>query len=177
MRFRIDGVLHDVMTVPRRMAAGVVSRVKIMAELDIAERRLPQDGRIGLVVDGHRVDLRVVTLPSVHGESIVLRMLDKAIVVMRPRRARHADARARALRARACSQTHGAVLVTGPTGSGKSTTLYAALSMLNTPEKNIITIEDPVEYQCRGINQVQVSAKAGLTFAAACARWCAPTPT
>jgi len=165
VRFRIDGVLQDVTTVPRKMAAGVVSRVKIMAELDISERRLPQDGRVGLTVDGHHVDLRVVTLPSVHGESIVMRILDKDSVVMELEKLGMADDDRERFE-RAFHETYGAVLVTGPTGSGKSTTLYAALQALNTPEKNIITVEDPVEYQVEGITQVQVAVKAGLTFAA-----------
>jgi type IV pilus assembly protein PilB len=164
VRFRIDGVLQDITTVPRRMAAGVVSRIKIMAELDIAERRLPQDGRVGLVVDGRHIDLRVVTLPSVHGEGIVMRVLDKASVVVELNKLGMADAERERFE-RACRQTHGAVLVTGPTGSGKSTTLYAALQLLNTPEKNIITVEDPVEYEMAGLTQVQVSSKVGLTFA------------
>jgi type IV pilus assembly protein PilB len=164
VRFRIDGVLQDVTSVPRRMAAGAVSRVKIMAELDIAEKRLPQDGRVGLVVDGRHVDLRVVTLPSVHGEGIVMRVLDKASVVVSLDRLGMGDHERDRFEA-ACRETHGAVLVTGPTGSGKSTTLYAALQLLNTPEKNIITVEDPVEYEMSGLTQVQVSTKTGLTFA------------
>jgi type IV pilus assembly protein PilB len=164
VRFRIDGVLQDITTVPRRMAAGVVSRIKIMAELNIAEKRLPQDGRVGLVVDGRHVDLRVVTLPSVHGEGVVMRVLDKASVVVELDKLGMADPERERFE-RACEQTHGAVLVTGPTGSGKSTTLYAALKMLNTPEKNIITIEDPVEYEMDGLTQVQVATKVGLTFA------------
>jgi type IV pilus assembly protein PilB len=164
VRFRIDGVLSDITTVPRRMAAGAVSRVKIMAELDIAERRLPQDGRIGLVVDGRHVDLRVVTLPSVHGEGIVMRVLDKSNVVVELDKLGMADQQRERFE-KSCRETHGAVLVTGPTGSGKSTTLYAALQMLNTPEKNIITVEDPVEYEMSGLTQLQVSNKTGLTFA------------
>jgi type IV pilus assembly protein PilB len=164
VRVRIDGILQDITTVPRRMAAGVVSRVKIMAELDISERRLPQDGRVSLTVDGRHVDLRVVTLPSVHGESIVMRILDKDSVVMKLEKLGMADTERERFE-RAFHETHGAVLVTGPTGSGKSTTLYAALLALNTPEKNIITVEDPVEYQLEGITQVQVSTKVGLTFA------------
>jgi type IV pilus assembly protein PilB len=164
VRLRIDGVLQDVTTVPRRMAAGVVSRIKIMAELNIAEKRLPQDGRVGLVVDGRHVDLRVVTLPSVHGEGVVMRVLDKASVVVELDKLGMADAERERFE-RACQQTHGAVLVTGPTGSGKSTTLYGALKLLNTPEKNIITVEDPVEYEMAGLTQVQVAAKVGLTFA------------
>jgi type IV pilus assembly protein PilB len=165
VRFRVDGVLQEITTIPRSMALGVVSRVKIMADLDIAERRLPQDGRVGLTVDGRHIDLRVVTLPSVHGESIVMRILDKDSVVMKLDRLGIADGE-RERFGGAILETYGAVLVTGPTGSGKSTTLYAALQTLNTPEKNIITVEDPVEYQVAGITQVQVSPKAGLTFAA-----------
>jgi type IV pilus assembly protein PilB len=164
VRFRVDGVLADVTTVQRRMAAGVISRIKIMAELNIAEKRMPQDGRIGLVVDGRHVDLRVVTLPSVHGEGAVMRVLDKASVVVELDKLGMADSE-RLRFERACRETHGAVLVTGPTGSGKSTTLYAALQMLNTPEKNIITVEDPVEYEMVGLTQVQVAPKVGLTFA------------
>jgi type IV pilus assembly protein PilB len=165
VRFRVDGVLLDVTTVPRRMAAGAISRIKIMAELNIAEKRLPQDGRVGLVIDGRHVDLRVVTLPSVLGESIVMRVLDKASVVVKLEKLGMADTERERFE-RACHETHGAVLVTGPTGSGKSTTLYAALMMLNTPEKNIITVEDPVEYEMSGLTQVQVANKVGLTFAA-----------
>jgi type IV pilus assembly protein PilB len=164
VRFRIDGVLVETTTIPRRMVSGVVSRVKIMSELDIAERRVPQDGRVGLTIDGHHVDLRVVTLPTVHGESVVMRILDKGSVVMElDRLGFGADDRSRF--ERAVKQSYGAVLVTGPTGSGKSTTLYTALGVINTPEKNIITIEDPVEYQVAGITQVQVNPKAGLGFA------------
>jgi type IV pilus assembly protein PilB len=164
VRFRVDGVLQDVTTVPRRMAPGVISRIKIMAELNIAEKRLPQDGRVGLAVDGRHIDLRVVTLPSVHGESIVMRVLDKASVVVKLEKLGMAEADRQRFE-RACGETHGAVLVTGPTGSGKSTTLYAALTLLNTPEKNIITVEDPVEYEISGLTQVQVAPKVGLTFA------------
>ncbi len=165
VRYRVDGVLADVTSVQRRMAAGVISRIKIMAELNIAEKRLPQDGRVGLVVDGRHVDLRVVTLPSVHGEGIVMRVLDKQSVVVELDKLGMADPERERFE-HACRETHGAVLVTGPTGSGKSTTLYAALQMLNTPEKNIITVEDPVEYEMAGLTQVQVSSKVGLTFAA-----------
>jgi type IV pilus assembly protein PilB len=164
VRFRVDGVLSETTTIPRRMVLGVISRVKIMADLDIAERRVPQDGRVGLTIDGHQVDLRVVTLPSVHGESAVMRILDKGSVVMELAKLGMADEPYRRF-SRAFTQAYGAVLVTGPTGSGKSTTLYAALGEINTPEKNIITIEDPVEYQVGGITQVQVNTKAGLTFA------------
>jgi len=165
VRFRVDGVLHDATTVPRRMAGGVISRVKIMAEMNIAERRMPQDGRVGLTVDRRHIDLRVVTLPSVHGEAIVMRVLDKESVVTSLDKLGFSDTDRNRFE-RACHETHGAVLVTGPTGSGKSTTLYAALQMLNTPEKNIITVEDPVEYEMEGLTQLQVAAKHGLTFAA-----------
>jgi type IV pilus assembly protein PilB len=164
VRFRIDGVLNTSTTVPRRMTAGVISRIKIMADLDIAERRIPQDGRVGLQVDGHHVDLRVVTLPSVHGEGVVMRILDKDSVRMDLDRLGMAE-QERTRFSRSIRQAYGAVLVTGPTGSGKSTSLYAALTEINTPEKNIITIEDPVEYQLEGITQVQTNPRAGLTFA------------
>jgi type IV pilus assembly protein PilB len=164
VRFRIDGVLRDVTMIPRRMAAGVVSRVKIMAELDIAERRLPQDGRVGLTVDGHRVDLRVVTVPTVRGEGVIMRILDKEAVVMDLAQLGMAPSELKRFH-RAYTQSHGAVLVTGPTGSGKSTTLYAALGVASTPDHHIVTIEDPVEYQLEGITQIQVNPKAGLTFA------------
>jgi type IV pilus assembly protein PilB len=164
VRFRVDGVLHDSATIPRRMVSGVISRVKIISELDIAEKRVPQDGRVGLNIDGHHVDLRVVTLPSVHGESIVMRVLDTSSIVAEMS-SLGMGATDRERFERACRQAHGAVLVTGPTGSGKSTSLYAALGHINTPEKNIITIEDPVERQVDGITQVQINPKAGLTFA------------
>ena len=164
VRFRIDGVLIETTVIPKRMVSGVVSRVKIMADLDIAERRVPQDGRVSLTIDGHHVDLRVVTLPSVHGESIVMRILDKDSVVMNLDLLGMGDDD-RTRFTKAFTQAFGAVLVTGPTGSGKSTTLYAALGEINTPEKNIITIEDPVEYQVEGITQVQTNPKAGLSFA------------
>ncbi len=163
VRFRVDGVLSETTSVPKRMVLGVISRVKIMCDLDIAERRLPQDGRIGLAVDGRQIDLRVVTLPSVHGEAVVMRILDKEAVVMDLDRLGMGEGDRDRFR-RSVGRSHGAVLATGPTGSGKSTTLYAALSELNTPEKNIITIEDPVEYQLGGITQVQVNPRAGLHF-------------
>jgi type IV pilus assembly protein PilB len=157
-------VLTDEMSVPRRMVAGVVSRIKIMGDLDIAERRIPQDGRVGLTVEGRHVDIRVVTIPSVMGESVVLRILDKEALALELDKLGFQDHELNRFR-RAFNRAHGSVLTTGPTGSGKSTSLYAALIELNTPEKNIITIEDPVEYQIKGITQVQVNNKAGLTFA------------
>ncbi|MGI8556934.1 MAG: GspE/PulE family protein [Solirubrobacteraceae bacterium] len=164
VRFRVDGVLYDVTSVPRRMAAGVISRVKIMSDLDISERRVPQDGRVGLSVDGRHVDLRIVSMPTVHGESIVIRILDKESVVMELDKLGMSEPE-RVPFELAFAQAYGAVLVTGPTGSGKSTTLYAALSAISTPEKNVITIEDPVEYELPGVTQLQVNTKAGLTFA------------
>jgi type IV pilus assembly protein PilB len=164
VRMRIDGVLSDETTVPKRMVSGVVSRIKIMADLDIAERRIPQDGRVGLTIEGRHVDVRVVTLPSVHGESVVLRILDKENARLELETLGMQEEELRRFR-RAFNRAHGAVLVTGPTGSGKSTSLYAALSELNEPEKSIVTIEDPVEYQIEGITQLQVNPKAGLTFA------------
>jgi type IV pilus assembly protein PilB len=164
VRFRIDGVLQDSATVPRRMVSGVISRVKIMSDLDIAERRVPQDGRVGITLDGHHVDLRIVSLPSVHGESIVMRILDTSEGIPELGKLGFADDERERFE-KAFRQAYGAVLVTGPTGSGKSTSLYAALGEVNTPEKNIITIEDPVERQIDGITQVQVNTRAGLTFA------------
>jgi type IV pilus assembly protein PilB len=164
VRMRVDGVLTQATTVPKRMVAGVVSRIKIMSDLDISERRIPQDGRVGLTIEGRQVDIRVVTVPTVHGEKVVLRILDKqklSFELDKLGMQEHEVGRFR----RAFHQSYGAVLATGPTGSGKSTSLYAALTELNTPEKNIITIEDPVEYQLAGVTQVQVNPKAGLTFA------------
>jgi type IV pilus assembly protein PilB len=164
VRFRVDGVVFDSTTVPRHLVSGLVSRIKIMAELDISEKRLPQDGRIGLSVDGHYVDLRVATLPVVRGESVVMRILDKTQVVVELDRL-GMDAPERDRFRHAIHGTHGAVLVTGPTGSGKTTTLYAAMNEVNSPEKTLITVEDPVEYELDGVKQVQVHPKGGLTFA------------
>jgi type IV pilus assembly protein PilB len=164
VRFRVDGVLAETTTIPRRMTPGVVSRVKIMGDLDISERRIPQDGRTSMSIDGHSVDIRIVTLPSAGGEGIVMRILDKEqIVLSLDSLGMRGDSRDRF--EAGFHQSYGAVLVTGPTGSGKSTTLYAALNALNSVEKNIITIEDPVEYQIPGINQIGVNPKSGLTFA------------
>jgi type IV pilus assembly protein PilB len=161
--FRVDGVLTPAATVRRRMATGVVSRIKIMADLDISEKRVPQDGRFGLTVDGRRVDIRVVTLPLVNGEGAVMRILDRGVVVgelaslgMQDEEQSRFDA--------AIHRPNGAVLVTGPTGSGKSTTLYAALNALNDGDRSILTIEDPVEQRIAGIKQMQIAPKAGVTF-------------
>ncbi|MCB0876185.1 MAG: Flp pilus assembly complex ATPase component TadA [Solirubrobacterales bacterium] len=164
VRFRVDGVLNEAARVPRRMVSGVISRIKIMSELDIAEKRVPQDGRVAVNVNDRRIDLRVVTVPTERGEGATIRILDKTEAI------RTLDelglfGEARAQFTDAYNQAYGAVLVTGPTGSGKSTTLYSALQELNSVDKNIITIEDPVEYQMPGINQMGVNRKAGLDFA------------
>jgi type IV pilus assembly protein PilB len=164
VRMRVDGVLTESMTVPQRLVSGVVSRIKIMSDLDISVRRLPQDGRVGLTVEGRQVDVRVVTLPSVHGETVVLRILDKESIRLELEKLGMAEQELTRFRS-SFTRAHGAVLATGPTGSGKSTTLYGALRELHSPEKNIITIEDPVEYQINGITQLQVNHKSGLTFA------------
>ncbi len=161
--FRVDGVLAPAATVKRKMAMGVVSRIKIMADLDISEKRVPQDGRFALTVDGRRVDIRVVTLPLVYGEGVVLRILDKGNVVHGLDSLGMPDD-ALAQFAAAIAKPNGAVLVTGPTGSGKSTTLYAALHGLNDGERSILTIEDPVEQRIAGIKQMQIAPKAGVTF-------------
>jgi type IV pilus assembly protein PilB len=165
VRYRVDGVLYEAAVIPEKIVPAVVSRVKILSDLDIAERRIPQDGRVSMESDGKHIDLRVATLPCSFGENVVMRILDSSkarieleALGMLPQALERFE--------HAFSQAHGAVLVTGPTGSGKSTSLYAALNQLNTIEKNIITIEDPVEYQLEGITQVQVNNKAGLSFAA-----------
>jgi type IV pilus assembly protein PilB len=165
VRFRVDGVLYEAARVPKRMIPGVISRVKIMSELDIAEKRVPQDGRVSVNVEGRRVDLRVTTLPTQRGEGATVRILDRE-QALRSLDELGMDGDGRARFQEAFAKAHGAVLVTGPTGSGKSTTLYAALAELNAVESNIITIEDPVEYRIEGVNQINVNRKAGLTFAA-----------
>jgi type IV pilus assembly protein PilB len=164
VRYRIDGVLLEAATLPASIVPTIISRIKILGDLDIAERRIPQDGRVTMDIEAHRIDIRVVTLPTAHGESVVMRILDSSNAKIELDQLGMLP-QARERFTKAFSQAHGAVLVTGPTGSGKSTSLYAALNQLNTIEKNIITIEDPVEYQMDGISQVQVNPKAGLTFA------------
>jgi type IV pilus assembly protein PilB len=164
VRYRVDGVLHDATTVPRRMVAGVVSRLKIMGNLDIAEKRIPQDGRVGLSVGGHPIDLRMASLPSVKGEKMVLRILDKEQAQIGLETLGMQEDTLARFRA-GFTRAYGATFVTGPTGSGKTTSLYGALNMINTPERNVITIEDPVEYQLQGLTQIQINPKAGLTFA------------
>ena len=164
VRQRVDGVLQETTTIPRRMVPGVISRIKIMGELDISEKRLPQDGRVSLAVEGRAVDIRIVTMPAVHGEGAVMRLLDKdSALISLDALGMEGEIRARV--EHGIAGAHGAVLATGPTGSGKSTTLYAALNELNSIDRNIITIEDPVEYQMAGVNQIQVNPKANLTFA------------
>jgi general secretion pathway protein E len=165
VRYRIDGVLFDAEAPPKRLKAAITSRIKIMAELNIAERRLPQDGRIRMNLQGRRLDVRVSTIPTIHGESVVMRILDRAAILL-PFEKLGFDAATQRHIDRLINLPHGMLLVTGPTGSGKTTTLYAALDKINSPEKKIITIEDPVEYQLRGVNQIHVKPKIGLTFAA-----------
>ncbi|MFT3709563.1 MAG: type II secretion system ATPase GspE [Archangium sp.] len=164
VRFRIDGVLQNVIKPPKRAQNSILSRVKIMAQLNIAEKRLPQDGRIKIKLAGRDIDIRVSTIPTVHGESIVMRLLDKSATLldlgeigMNPQILKSIDELIR--------RAHGIMLVTGPTGSGKTTTLYGALTRINTPEVKILTVEDPVEYQLKGINQMPLNPKIGLTFA------------
>ena len=164
VRFRVDGVLREAAHVPKRMVNAVVSRVKIMSDLNIAEKRVPQDGRVSVTVEDRRVDLRVTTLPTQRGEGATIRILDKDNA-QRSLDELGMDGSARGRFEDAFQQAYGAVLVTGPTGSGKSTTLYAALQDLNEVEQNIVTIEDPVEYRLPGINQINVNRKAGLDFA------------
>ena len=164
VRFRVDGVMQEVESPPRRLSAAVISRIKIMANLDIAERRLPQDGRIKLSVKSKEIDLRVSTVPTMHGESVVMRVLDKGGVPLNFDTLGFDPATLSCFSTRS-TQPHGIVLVTGPTGSGKTTTLYTALQLLNKPDVKILTVEDPVEYQMEGINQIQVKPQIGLTFA------------
>jgi type IV pilus assembly protein PilB len=166
IRYRVDGVLHEVMRSPKNVQAGLISRLKVMADINIAERRIPQDGRISLNVGGKSVDLRVATLPTVFGEKVVIRVLDKSSVLLRLEDLGFLEEAYKSFEV-AFTKPNGAILVTGPTGSGKSTTLYATLNQINSPERNIITVEDPVEYRLAGINQVQVNNRAGLTFASA----------
>jgi general secretion pathway protein E len=164
VRFRIDGVLHSVIKPPRRYQNAIISRVKIMAQLNIAEKRLPQDGRIKIKLAGRDIDIRVSTIPTIHGESIVMRLLDKNATLLDLAEIGMGEA----IVARVdelIHRSHGILLVTGPTGSGKTTTLYGALSRINTPEVKILTVEDPVEYQLKGINQMPINQKIGLTFA------------
>ncbi|MBG0813111.1 GspE/PulE family protein [Planomonospora sp. ID82291] len=165
VRYRIDGVLHEIDTVPKHVQSALTSRLKIMSNVDITERRVPQNGRITVMVNGRKVDLRTATLPTVWGEKIVLRVLDTGSINLKLDSLGFTEDNHRRF-AGSFAKPHGMVLVTGPTGSGKSTTLYATLTTISKPTVNIITVEDPVEYRLPGINQVQVDTKAGLTFAA-----------
>jgi general secretion pathway protein E len=164
VRYRIDGVLHDVDSPPRTMSAAVISRIKLMAKLNIAERRLPQDGRIKIRLVGREIDLRVSSLPTLYGESVVMRILDRQSIKIDLGTLGMPEDVLKKF-SHMIAQPHGLLLVTGPTGSGKTTTLYGALDKINSPELKIITIEDPVEYQLRGVNQIHVRSQIGLTFA------------
>ncbi len=164
IRFRIDGVLREILRPKRKLASLLVSRIKVMARLDIAEKRLPQDGRITLRIGGRSVDVRVSTMPANHGERVVLRLLDKNNVRLELKQL-GMTARNRELLAQLIRKPHGIILVTGPTGSGKTTTLYAALSEINSRDRNILTVEDPIEYDLEGIGQTQVNARVDMTFA------------
>jgi len=164
VRYRIDGILHDIESVPKKLQAAIVSRIKILAKLNIAERRLPQDGRIRIKVGEKEIDIRVSTIPVLYGESVVMRLLDKESIVIdldllgfSPQTLSAFD--------QLIKKPNGIMLVTGPTGSGKTTTLYGALDKINSPDKKIITVEDPVEYQLKGVNQIQVKPQIGLNFA------------
>ena len=164
LRYRIDGILHELEPPPKRLSSAITTRIKIMSKLDISERRLPQDGRIKLKILGKDIDMRVSTLPTLHGESVVMRILDRGNLVLDLSQMGFPEKELQQIQS-LIKKPYGKFLVTGPTGSGKTTTLYAALSKINTPDKKIITIEDPVEYQMRGINQIHVKSQIGLNFA------------
>ncbi len=164
VRFRIDGVLYDMLRPPKRFQSSTISRVKIMAGMNIAEKRLPQDGRIRIKMAGKDIDIRVSVIPTAHGERIVMRLLDRSQVILQLNEIGIVGDKLDTIR-KLINMPHGILLETGPTGSGKTTTLYAALSEINTPDKNIITVEDPIEYQLKGIGQIQVNSKIDLTFA------------
>jgi type IV pilus assembly protein PilB len=166
VRFRIDGVLHEIMRSPKNIQSGVISRLKIMSDINIAERRIPQDGRLSVTVNQKKIDLRVATLPTVWGEKVVMRVLDNSTAMLRLSDLGFRDENYERY-AVSFTKPYGMILVTGPTGSGKSTTLYATLNIVSKPEINVITVEDPVEYRIPGINQVQTNTKAGLSFASA----------
>jgi len=166
VRYRIDGVLHEMQRSPKQIQSGVISRLKIMSDIDIAERRKPQDGRMSVVHNGRKIDLRVATLPTVWGEKVVMRILDNSTASLDLRELSFLEDNFEVYH-ESYTKPYGMILVTGPTGSGKSTTLYATLNAVSKPEINVITVEDPVEYRLAGINQVQVNPKAGLTFASA----------
>jgi type IV pilus assembly protein PilB len=162
--FRVDGMLDSAVTIPRRMSVGVVSRLKVMSNLDIAERRTPQDGRVSLLIDGHEIDLRIVTLPTVYGEAVVARILDSSSAPVGLEQVGMLENDRRNVEA-AMARPYGGVLVTGPTGSGKSTTLYSCLAHVNNGTRTIVTVEDPVEYRMDGVKQMAINVKAKMTFA------------
>ena len=164
IRYRIDGILYNVLSPPKRLQSSLLSRIKIMAGMNIAEKRLPQDGRIGLKMGGREIDIRVSDVPTAHGERLVLRLLDKSSLLLNLEDI-GLSAEGLSTMGRLIQMAHGIVLVTGPTGSGKTTTLYSGLNKINSSDKNIITIEDPIEYQMKGIGQIQVNPKINLTFA------------
>ena len=164
IRYRIDGILHDMESPPKNLQAAVISRIKIMSKLNIAERRLPQDGRIKLRVQGKQIDFRISSLPTLFGESVVMRILDSESITFDLDHLGFPKNNLQAFE-NLIARPHGIILVTGPTGSGKTTTLYSALNKINAPDKKIITVEDPIEYQLHGVNQVQVKSAIGLTFA------------
>ena len=164
IRFRVDGILHDVLSLPKRLHPAIASRIKVMAMLNIAEKRLPQDGRIGIKLGDHSVDLRISTVPTVNGERVVMRILDKSSVLIGLEELGFYPDDLDTME-RLIKQEHGIILMTGPTGSGKTTSLYSMLSRINSPDKNILTIEDPIEYQLKGIGQIPVNIKVGLSFA------------
>ncbi|MFT5444996.1 MAG: general secretion pathway protein E [Gammaproteobacteria bacterium] len=164
VRYRVDGVLRDAEAPPTHSTAAVISRIKVLAKLNIAERRLPQDGRIKLRIEGREIDMRISTVPTMHGESVVMRILDKGAVPLNFGELGFSGSILRSVESM-LAEPHGVILVTGPTGSGKTTTLYAALNGLNSPEHKILTVEDPVEYQLEGVNQIQVRPDIGLSFA------------
>jgi len=164
IRYRIDGIMYKILSPPKRFQSSIISRIKIMAGLNIAEKRLPQDGRIGIKIAGRDVDIRVSVIPTAHGERVVLRLLDKSTSLLNIEDIGLTPEERQTL-LQLIQLSHGIVLVTGPTGSGKTTTLYASLNRINSPDKNIITIEDPIEYQLKGIGQMQVNPKINLTFA------------
>jgi type IV pilus assembly protein PilB len=166
VRFRVDGVLHEVMHSPKSIQGGLISRLKVMGDLNIAEKRIPQDGRLSLRVNNRSLDLRLATLPTVYGEKIVIRILDKTNAMLQLGELGFSS-RAFDRYEESFRKPYGAILVTGPTGSGKSTTLYATLNIVNNIDRHIVTVEDPVEYRLAGVNQIQVNPKAGLTFASA----------
>lgn len=164
IRYRVDGILYNVLSPPKRLQSALISRVKVMAGMNIAEKRLPQDGRIGLRIGGREIDIRVSDVPTAHGERLVLRLLEKSSQLLNLDDIGMSQYNFEKMN-KLIKMAHGIILVTGPTGSGKTTTLYAALNKINSPEKNIITIEDPIEYQLNGVGQIQVNSKIDLTFA------------